>query len=95
MASVKKQLLGTETVKAMRSRNVTSIICGLSANDMEGPFFDAGANAFMMKPFPCDHGTLKEEIFRIVDSSFSLSSEGKGMGLSDDDISSSSDIDEN
>lgn len=32
MASVDKQLLGTETVREMRSRGVTSVICGLPAS---------------------------------------------------------------
>ena len=32
MASTEKQLLGTETTKALRSKGVTSRICGLSAN---------------------------------------------------------------
>ena len=33
MASVEKQLLGTETVKALRQQGVDCRICGLSAND--------------------------------------------------------------
>jgi hypothetical protein len=52
-ASVEKQLLGTETVYAMRSKGVKSIICGLSANDVEDQFLNSGANYFMYKPFPC------------------------------------------
>lgn len=50
MASVDKQLLGTETIRELRSKGVTSIMCGLSANDLEKPFLDAGADSFMMKP---------------------------------------------
>jgi signal transduction histidine kinase len=53
MASVEKQLLGTETVRAMRSKGITSRICGLSANDVEKSFLEAGADSFMFKPFPC------------------------------------------
>lgn len=68
MASVEKQLLGTETVRAMRSRGVDTIICGLSANDVEQQFSDAGANAFMFKPFPCEKEALTREILRILDA---------------------------
>lgn len=53
MASVEKQLLGTETSLALRARGCESIICGLSANDMAQQFQESGADTFMMKPFPC------------------------------------------
>ena len=66
MASVEKQLLGTETVQAMRAKGVSSIICGLSANDMEVQFVKAGANAFMSKPFPCKKDALKDEVRRLM-----------------------------
>jgi len=68
MASIEKQLLGTETVHAMRSRGVDCIICGLSANDMEDQFLRAGANCFLFKPFPCEKDPLTCEIFRILGS---------------------------
>ncbi|GKY91829.1 hypothetical protein MPSEU_000154500 [Mayamaea pseudoterrestris] len=72
MASVEKQLLGTETVEIMRSRGVTSRICGLSANDKEKEFIDAGANAFTIKPFPCEPRALTKELLRILfDNSYS------------------------
>ena len=58
MASVEQNLLGTETVRAMRSRGVRSRICGLSANDMEKAFLEAGANMFWIKPFPCKKDEL-------------------------------------
>ena len=58
MSSPTKQLLGTETVRAMRSRGVQSLICGLSANDMREAFLEAGAETFMFKPFPCKPGEL-------------------------------------
>lgn len=58
MASVGKQLLGTETVRLLRSKGVTSFICGLSANDLESLFSQAGANGFMMKPFPTNPAQL-------------------------------------
>ena len=68
MASTDKQLLGTETVRALRAKNVESIICGLSANDLERQFLDAGASCFMMKPFPTESEVLIQEIRRILTS---------------------------
>ncbi len=68
MTSVEKQLLGTETARLLRSKGVKSILCGLSANDMESAFLRAGANAFMMKPFPCKPEPLMEELKRIYNS---------------------------
>ena len=58
MASPTKQLLGTETVRAMRSRGVKSVICGLSANDMKSAFEEAGADTFILKPLPCKQDAL-------------------------------------
>jgi CheY-like chemotaxis protein len=67
MASVQKQLLGTETVRMIRAQGVTGpIICGLSANDVEDAFLEAGSDTFMFKPFPCKPDALKEELLRIV-----------------------------
>jgi two-component system chemotaxis response regulator CheY len=66
MASVEKQLLGTETVSALRARGVSCRICGLSANDKEEEFYDAGANAFMFKPFPCDPDALTRTLNRVL-----------------------------
>jgi signal transduction histidine kinase/CheY-like chemotaxis protein len=66
MTSVEKQLLGTETARKLRSMGVTSLICGLSANDMEEAFFTAGAEAFMMKPFPCKPAALTKELVRVL-----------------------------
>ncbi|CAB9507914.1 respiration control sensor protein ArcB [Seminavis robusta] len=68
MSSAEKQLLGTETVRALRSKGVTSILCGLSANDMESAFLNAGANAFLIKPFPCKTEELKEALRRVLQS---------------------------
>ena len=68
MASTEKQLLGTETAKALRVKSVVSKICGLSANDMEGPFIDAGADAFMQKPFPCETIEMSRELLRVLNS---------------------------
>lgn len=65
MASIEKQLLGTETVRALRSRGVESLICGLSANDLEQQFVEAGANFFLFKPFPCEKEALSLELIRL------------------------------
>lgn len=66
MASVQKQLLGTEAVAELRIKGVASRICGLSANDKEKDFLDAGADAFTLKPFPCEKNALREELWRIL-----------------------------
>lgn len=66
MASAEKQLLGTETVRAMRAMGVTARICGLSANDVQHGFEDAGANGFMFKPFPTKPDALKLELNRLL-----------------------------
>ncbi|KAI2498686.1 phosphorelay sensor kinase [Fragilaria crotonensis] len=68
MASIEKQLLGTETVMAIRAKGVRSTICGLSANDNRQTFLNAGANAFMMKPFPCEKVALANELMRVIRS---------------------------
>jgi CheY-like chemotaxis protein len=62
MASHSKQMLGTEAVRALRARGVTSIICGLSANEMMADFQDAGADTFVLKPLPCKHDALLETL---------------------------------
>jgi DNA-binding response OmpR family regulator len=59
-------MLGTETVRAIRSHGVDSVIVGLSANDVEDAFLNAGANAFMFKPFPCEKNQLVEELCCIL-----------------------------
>jgi len=69
MASVQKQLLGTETVRAIRAKGFHEpIICGLSANDVEDAFHHAGSDAFMFKPFPCKQEELKKELLRIINT---------------------------
>ena len=66
MASVEKQLLGTDTVRELRSKGVQSIICGLSANDLEELFVNSGADAFMLKPFPCEKEALRTELLSVL-----------------------------
>ena len=67
MASIEKQLLGTETVRALRAKGVDCTICGLSANDKAEEFLEAGADAFMSKPFPCGKEGLGTEIRRVLE----------------------------
>lgn len=67
MASVEKQLLGTETVAELRRMGIKSRLCGLSANDKEQEFLEAGADAFLFKPFPCDPVALSSELCRVLD----------------------------
>ena len=66
MASAEKQLLGTETASAMRCRNVTSRICGLSANDMRDTFLSCGADYFILKPFSTNMDTLRLDLRRAL-----------------------------
>ena len=66
MASTEKQLLGSETVRALRRNGVSSTVCGLSANDLKDHFIECGADAFMMKPFPCDTEKLQRELKRVL-----------------------------
>ena len=68
MASIEKQLLGTETVRMLRVRGCRSIICGLSANDKEEEFIASGANGFMLKPFPGKSELLRAELLKLVDA---------------------------
>jgi two-component system sensor histidine kinase/response regulator len=68
MASVEKQLLGSEATRALRAKGVNSIICGLSANDVRDTFIKAGADDFLVKPFPCEKRALTRELFRVLDS---------------------------
>jgi signal transduction histidine kinase/CheY-like chemotaxis protein len=59
MASTEAQLLGTETVLALREKGFKNKICGLSANDVEQSFISAGADCFILKPIPCDRRILE------------------------------------
>lgn len=68
MASVDKQLLGTETVRDMRSKGISCAICGLSSNDLERQFLESGADAFMFKPFPSNDDEVRRELFRVLDA---------------------------
>lgn len=66
MTSAEQGLKGTETIRALRAKGITCVICGLSANDLEGAFLSAGADTFLMKPFPCKDDELHLELGRIL-----------------------------
>lgn len=66
MASVEKQLLGTETVAELRSKGLRCRICGLSANDKELEFLESGADAFLFKPIPCQATMLRQTLHRVL-----------------------------
>jgi hypothetical protein len=50
----------------LRSKGVTCRICGLSANDKEREFLQAGADVFCIKPFPCEAKAMRKELRRIL-----------------------------
>ena len=66
MSSTEKQLLGTEAIRELRAKGVKSKICGLSANEMEDAFLNAGADAFMLKPMPCDKEELLKDLEKLI-----------------------------
>lgn len=63
-----KPILGTEVVRIWRSKGVSSRICGVSANDMKQDFLDAGADGFILKPFPCKKDALQAELVKLCGS---------------------------
>jgi CheY-like chemotaxis protein len=68
MPGIERPLLGTETIQLMRMKGVQSVICGCSANDIESEFLQHGANAFVIKPFPCEKESLQKELRRVLQS---------------------------
>jgi CheY-like chemotaxis protein len=68
MSSTEKQLLGTDTVRALRAKGFKNRICGLSANDLEQSFTSAGADCFVLKPIPCERSLLEGILGKIVRS---------------------------
>ena len=50
------------------AEGIESLICGLSANDMEEPFKGAGADAFMLKPFPADKNRFAQLLLDLINS---------------------------
>ena len=59
-------MTGTEAVIALRAKGVTSLICGLSANQEGGSFLRAGADHFILKPFPCKESELRPELVGLL-----------------------------
>jgi CheY-like chemotaxis protein len=88
MTSVEQALKGTETIRALRSKGVDIAVCGLSANDLESAFLSAGANAFILKPFPCKNEELKHELTRVLADHATGTT--KTMNSSSDSLSTSS-----
>jgi CheY-like chemotaxis protein len=66
MTSAEQTMKGTEAVRALRAKGMNCIICGLSANNLEGAFLSAGADTFLIKPFPCKDDELRLELGRIL-----------------------------
>jgi len=68
MPSVDNPLLGTETCQLMRAQEgmQCTVICGLSANNMEEGFMHSGADDFILKPMPCKPANLKELLLRLL-----------------------------
>jgi CheY-like chemotaxis protein len=66
MPGIHKTLLGTDSVRALRSNGCRSIICGLSANDTEELFQKAGADAFLLKPLACGKEALARQLLRLL-----------------------------
>ena len=58
-SSVQK-MLGTETVAELRKRGVKCKICGLSSNSLREDFYKAGADTFLVEPFPANKKLLTQ-----------------------------------
>lgn len=82
MASVDKQLLGTETARAMRSKGINSFICGLSANDLGPSFLSAGADHFILKPMPCGREELHDTLIILLEKGKRRQNSSESVGES-------------
>jgi CheY-like chemotaxis protein len=65
MPSIERPMLGTDIVRDLRARGFQATICGLSANDLHEEFSEAGADGFMLKPFPCKGAELRKELLKL------------------------------
>ena len=84
MSSTERKLLGTETVTELRARGLLDCtICGLSANDMEKEFLEAGADAFLLKPLPRNKAELESELMRLTARIRAKRSSQEGLMCSD------------
>ena len=72
-------MLGTETVRALRAQGVRARICGCSANNMEDEFMEAGADCFVLKPFPCEKDELRRELLRVLSGYTAMSTNNDMM----------------
>jgi CheY-like chemotaxis protein len=81
MASIQKQLLGSETVRAMRTEGCQAKICGLPANDAEQLFMEAGADCFIFKPFKCEKEELRAELLHVLQGPNPLSNASNGASF--------------
>lgn len=61
-------LLGSDTAKRLRQKGMSSVLCGLSGDDIASTFIDAGADCFIMKPCPCDKDHLRVELKGVLKS---------------------------
>jgi CheY-like chemotaxis protein len=67
----------------MRSRGIDAIICGLSANDKEIAFRQAGADGFLLKPFSTDQATLAQQVLDLINDGIDrLKRQGQTFPLS-------------
>jgi CheY-like chemotaxis protein len=66
MESTQVTLNGTECVRLMRVAGVASTICGLSANEVEDQFMAAGADSFLLKPFPFERESLQKALSHVL-----------------------------
>jgi CheY-like chemotaxis protein len=67
MGTDESKLLGSDAVYQLRKQGVRdTIICGMSANDVESMFLDAGADAFCFKPWRFQTQSMKSELERVL-----------------------------
>ncbi|KAL7565588.1 hypothetical protein ACA910_014300 [Epithemia clementina (nom. ined.)] len=59
-------MLGTDTIQVLRAKGVSCRICGLSANDLEHSFLDAGADCFQLKPIPAEKNAMKSWLLSLL-----------------------------
>ena len=62
-----RTLLGTEVVRKLRARGTKSMICGLSKNQVGEEFLEAGADFFLLKPYPCKKDEFREMLLGLCE----------------------------
>lgn len=63
-----EKMLGTKAVAELRAKGVETLICGLSANQLEPEFLEHGADAFQIKPFNTSEEGMRKELLQILKS---------------------------